>query len=354
MLFISLLMLLLSDTTAVATQSTPSADSYFSLQPDLPANAEVDALAEALRQAPTNANRLKLASLYIKGSKMPGFGDWFHYAESLLEQYKAAATDIDYVLLLSDIKQQQHHFTEALSLLDKIFQQQPQHLQASLMAARIYLAIAETDLAQKACNRLMAVDIFLFSVCSYEVVGRKGQWQTAYNALNTLYSRHSTLDDALTIWVRGILAEQAEQLRQDNVALTWLTPILEQAPTSLWLKWADLSLRTGNAALLYEKMTSFAFVETLEDGLMLRLAIAEQNLQLPAHFQTIIHERMALRLIRQDQDHAADLVHYFLTLAPDPKLAWHWANVNYESAKEPDDKKLLELSQQALLAMTKE
>lgn len=355
MLFLTIVFFLLTEPTAIEVQGSVNKDDYFILKPDLPADTELEKSIEMMRINPSNTNRLKLASLYLKGSKMPGFGDWFHYGEALLAQYDTEyGLDISYLLLLSDMKQQQHQFEQALQVLNKIFKQQPQHAQASLIAARIYLAVDNTKLAQNACNRLMTRDIFLFSVCSFEVLGRKGEWQQAYNSLFDLYSKHFELDTELVIWIQGILAEQAEQLGYLDTALEWLTPILDQAPTSLWLKWADLSLKNDNALHVYEKLTNLALVDSLEDSLMLRLAIAEQHLKRPAHFQTIIHERMALRLIREDEDHAADMVHYFLTLKPEAQLALKWAKINYKSAKEPDDKKLLQLSQQALLAMAEE
>lgn len=355
MFLVTLFFLTLSNPVTLEEQSTPDTEAYFTLQPELPNNAELNIHLENMRIEPSNANRLKLAEFYIKGSKMPGFGDWFHFAEALIEPYAANdGLDINYLLLLSDMKQQQHKFTEALTLLDGIFKIQPQHEQANLIAARIYLAIDNTTLAQTSCNRLMTRDIFLFSVCSFEVLGRKGEWQQAYRSLFELYSKHFELDTELVLWIQGILAEQAEQLGYVDTALEWLTPILGQAPTSLWLKWADLSLKNDNALQVYEKLTSLGVVDTLEDSLMLRLAIAEQKLKKTSYFQAIIHERMALRLIRQDKDHAADLVYYFLALKPDPQLALHWAKINFETAKEPDDKKLLLLSQQALLATTEE
>ena len=353
----SLMYLLLFLTQPVAIDNTKLVNDevVFTLKPELPTNQEIDNLLEIMRTNPTDNVRLRLASLYIQGSKLPGYGDWFHYADSLLMQYVPSGTaSIDYLLLLSDIKQQQHHFSESLYLLDQVFQAQPQHIQASLIAARIHLAMHNTDLAQKSCQRLLSKDIFLFSVCTYEVLGRKGEWQTAYEALYALHAKHYELEPALDIWIKGILSEQAEQLGHISTAIELLKPVLDNAPTSLWLKWADLNLSISNADIVYETLSNLKVVESLEDSLLLRLAIAERDLKRGEHYQTIIHDRMRLRVIRQDTDHAADLAHYFLRLKYDPKLALYWANINYQSAKEPDDKKLLVLSEQALLAMKSE
>ena len=50
----------------------------------------------------------------------------------------------------------------------------------------------------------------------------------------------------------------------------------------------------------------------------------------------------------RDTDHAADLAHYFLRLKYDAKAALHWATINYQTAKEPDDMRLLTLSENAV------
>lgn len=355
MIIIGLCLFCFSILASAETPVQPQSDTVFTLKPELATDHELNLLLAKLRNEPTDTNRLKLARFYLTGAKRPGFSDWQHYAEALIAKISTdKTTNVEYLLLLSDIKQQQHHFSEALVILQDIFMQQPGHLQASLMAARIHLATDQPVLAQQACNRLISKDIFLSSVCSYEVLGRMGKWQQAYELLMNIYTRYSEMDTELMIWIQGILAEQAEQLGYYDTALAWLTPILDIAPTSLWLKWADLSLATDNPQSVYDKLSNLEMVDVLEDSLLLRLAIAEQRIGKMAVFQEHIHERMTLRVLRQDQDHAADLVHYFLFLKPDAAQAYKWAKINFNSAKEPDDKKLLELSQQALVANRQE
>jgi hypothetical protein len=185
-------------------------------------------------------------------------------------------------------------------------------------------------------------------VCSYEVAGRRGNAAQSYPALQQLQLQQRTLLPELDIWLRAILAEQAEMLAQPEQAIAWLTPVLAQAPVSLWLKWADLSLQQQRAANVYAQLQPLQQQYGLTDGLLLRLALAEQALAQGDEYFNLLQQRMQLRMARGDKDHAADMVHYFLRVAPDAKAAWHWAQLNYTSAKEPDDAKLLQAARSAM------
>lgn len=338
---------------ATATEFKPDASQQLMLQAELPVSPQMEQLQQTLQRQPDDSNRLQLAQLYLQGARRPGFDDWFHQAEQLLNSISDDGRGgVDYLLLLADVQQQQHLFTDALLTLTQVFSQQPQHIQASLMAARVYLAMDQLKPAQQACSRLWQQDLFLFSVCSYEVAGRSGDWQRSYLALQQLWQRQQSLPVELDLWLRGILAEQAEQLGFTQAAQQWLAPVLPQAPTSLWLKWADLSLALGQESAVYQQLSSLPHILGVADSLLLRLALAEQRLATKPVFIEQLNQRMQLRLARGDTDHAADLVHYFLYITPDAAAALRWADINYQSAKEPDDKRLLQLSQQAIARTT--
>ncbi|WP_318969278.1 tetratricopeptide repeat protein [Arsukibacterium sp.] len=298
---------------------------------------------------------LELTSLYLQGARQPGFEDWFHEAEQLLDTLSEQHSDVlQYQLLRADIQQQQHQFQAALKTLDAVFENDPQHIYASLMAARIYLATAQHDAAQQACARLWQQDLFLMSVCSFEVAGRRGNWSTSYPALRDLFQRQASIPPAIDIWVRGILAEQAEQLGQLTDAQQWLSPVLAKAPTSLWLKWADLSLKLEDAVQVYNKLALKQQDLRIADSLLVRLVRAEQQMAIlpdnakSQRFSAELAQRVALRIARGDTDHAADLAYYFLHIELDAAAAVHWATLNYQSAKEPDDLALLIQSQRVL------
>ncbi|KKO44132.1 hypothetical protein WG68_16840 [Arsukibacterium ikkense] len=343
----------------------PAADDSLALAAALPLTDRMVELLARLTSEPDKAATLEhatleLSGLYLQGARQPGFDDWFHEAEQWLDTLgNKSAGSINYLLLRADIQQQQHQFQAALQTLQAVLNKDPQHLSASLMAARVYLATAQHQAAQQACARLWQQDLFLFSVCSYEVAGRKGNWSSSYPALEQLYQRQTSIPPAIEIWVRGILAEQAEQLGQMRVAQQWLQPILSQAPTSLWLKWADLSLQLGEAERVFNKLSALQQHLGFADSLLVRLVMAEQQLTAEQHsasqpsFFAELAQRINVRIARGDSDHAADLAYYFLHIKPDAAAALHWAELNYQSAKEPDDLALLKQSKQAFTQSNK-
>ena len=326
----------------------PVATDVLQLGKALPQTPEMQALQLKQLQQPHNDTlRLHMAALYLQGARKPGFDAWFHEAQSLLQSLSdQAKTTALYGLLQADIQQQQHQFDAALLTLKQVMAQTPDNVNASLMAARIYLARDNTDGAQRACARLWQ-ELFLFSACSYEVAGRRGNVAQSYPALQRLYQQQQAMPLALDIWLRGILAEQAELFNLPEQAIAWLAPVLPDAPVSVWLKWADLTLQQGNADEVYQKLQALHENAGLSDGLLIRLVLAERATEQGERFMAQLEPRIALRLARGDTDHATDMVHYFLQLQPDAKAALHWAKLNYASAKEPDDASLLRRAQDA-------
>jgi tetratricopeptide (TPR) repeat protein len=354
MKFVSFLLILLSFSSWSVQLAKPEPTELLMFSVQTPLSPEMQRFAEQLKNTPGNDTlRLKLIRLYLQGARSPGFDDWFHQAEMLLAEVTAAGrVDTQYWLQLADMQQQQHQFDSALSSLEHVLANLPTDTNASLMAARIYLAQDKSAQAQQACARLWQ-QLFLFSVCSYEVAGRKGNAEQSYPALQLLFHRQDDVPAALDIWARGILAEQAEMIGKPQDALAWLVPILPQAPVSLWLKWADLALQLNQSALVYQQLAELHEQYGLNDALLLRLVLAERIQQAArSAFAAELASRMNLRIARGDKDHAADMVHYFLKVKPDAAAALHWAKINFETAKEPDDKRLLQLSQQAVLQTT--
>lgn len=326
----------------------PADHQQFTVQTVLPLTVQMQQLLQQAQQHPTDESKLAVARQYLSGARQPGFDDWFYQAEQVLDTISVEGKKRqDYLLLMADIQQQQHQFAAALRTLESVFITEPHHINASLMAARIYLAQHQPDAAQRSCNQLWQQDLFLFSVCSYEVAGRKGEWGKSYAALTRLWQREQPLPAELDIWLRGILAEQAEQLNMPDTARQWLTPVLQSAPTSLWLKWADLSLAAAADEEVYQQLAAQHQTIGLSDGLLLRLVLAAQTLNKTGQYSVELEQRIALRLARKDTDHAADLAHYFLRVKPDPQAALHWARLNFQTAKEPDDVRLLQLSTEA-------
>ena len=135
---------------------------------------------------------------------------------------------------------------------------------------------------------------------------------------------------------------QAEHERVDGAAGGRMGGRAEGGVRPPSLDWQRLAL--GQGEQVYQQLNALATDNAVADSLLLRLARAEQQLAKAPVFTEQLHQRMQLRLLRGDTEHAADLVHYFLHISPDATAALHWAELNYQTAKEPDDEYLLQLS----------
>ncbi len=100
--------------------------------------------------------------------------------------------------------------------------------------------------------------------------------------------------------------------------------------------------------------------DSFDDALLLRLALAEQSLNLPLDsvlnsnhnaesnaWQQRLTQRIEIRLQRNDTAHAADIARYYLDISPDASKALHWAKINWQQAKLGPDKQILERAKAA-------
>jgi hypothetical protein len=291
-------------------------------------------------QSPTLAQIARL----LHQARLPGHSGLFQQAQWQFNQLEVSSADkqqsqrADYWLLRADIAQQQHQFSAALAALQQAEQLQPQP-QIALVRARIALVQAMPKQALSACKSLLAQqELFLFQLCSLEAIGRDGQAAQSYPLLEKL-AKNADIPLPERLYLQATLAEQAEALQQPRAAAAHLWPWLSQAPVPFWNKWADLMLLQDPTAV-YQRLHSLAQTLTLEDSLLLRLARAEQLIETRSQYQDLMAAQIQLRERRKDQLHSADLAYYYLYLQPNQTKAHHYAGINYQQAKEPDDQKL--------------
>ena len=293
-------------------------------------------------------DQVTLAQAYLQLARQPGWSRYFDKAQQLLKNAHTPSSAV-YWLALADSAQQQHQFEDALNYLAKAQQLEPSDINALLMKNRIYLVQNNTTAALAECKKLLGQqELFLLSLCSLEATGRQGKTQDSYKALQLLARQQQTVPLAQQQWLLAVLAEQAEALHQPKQARAWLEQLLfaaqsELAPLPLWVKWADLTLQQ-DAALVYQKLQYLHQQQTLEDSLLLRLALAEKQQGMEQNYQHLMQQRVALREQRQDKLHSADLAHYYLRLVPVPEKALYYARLNFQQAQEPDDQQLLTLA----------
>jgi hypothetical protein len=305
------------------------------------------------RLQPEDPNRvMQLANEYLVQAAQPGQSRLYGVAEALLKPLIENNTDNIAVLLLwAQIQQHQHRFTLAHEILQKILSQQPDNYTAHLLDARLHLIQGNAAAAQAACMRLLGhTDLLTLSACTLEARSTLGdkELSESYAQLQKIISTQGLPDDERKIWILQILADMAVRLQQPQAALDFLSQIKSKNSLSVWVQWADINLALQNNQVVIDELTPLVSTSSqADDSLLVRLAVAEKKLARTTHWQKQVRERIALREQRDDQAHAADLAIYYLDIAPDVDKALHWAERNYQLAREASDKHLLVRAQQA-------
>jgi predicted Zn-dependent protease len=310
------------------------------------------------RLQPQDSNRvLQLVNQYLVQATQPGQSHLYGVAEALLKPLIENNTqDLSVLLAWVQVQQHQHRFVVAQSMLQKILVQQPDNITANVLDARLYLIQGNAASAKSACMRLLGhADLLTLSACTLEarsILGDK-ELSESYAQLQHIVITQGLPEDERQIWVIQILADMALRLQQPQAALEFLNQIKSKNSLSVWVQWADVNLAVQNHQSVINELTPLVSTSSqADDSLLVRLAIAEKKTASTTHWQTQVSERIALRELRDDQAHAADLAIYYLDIAPDATKALHWAERNWQQAREASDKQLLLRAQQAAGAAT--
>lgn len=286
---------------------------------------------------------LQQANRYLIKASLPGQAGLYGFAEATLKPLVNKQTvDTEVLLAWARLQQHQHAFSAALAALDEVLQQDPSNISGNLLAARIYLIQQNYDGARKACMRLLgSADLFTTSACALEVASYNGELEASYKQLAQLVDRQGLPDDERAPWATQMLADMATRLGKSKAAAQWLDQQLTGADVSYLAQWADAQLAIdAPKRVLAHLQPIVEAAPAMDDALLLRLAKAEKTLG-GSHWQPLLAERVKLREMRQDTQHASELADYYLHIDPKPEKALYWARLNWQSAREPADEQLL-------------
>lgn len=300
----------------------------------------------------------------IQGQK-PGIQNIHHAkAETLLPRlYDEQGTSADYLYLKARLVQHQHEFDQANDLLDSLLIKSPRHAGAWLLKASILLVQSEHKAASEACKQLFGLtDLLLATSCVLEIQSHDQESLPAsYQKMQLVLERFNSqqtkpllneLQNQL-IWMVQLTADMALRSGLPEQALTFLSRFeLAEMPLSFIALWADAQIMANNHQQVLTVLSPIVMSQPFkDDALLVRLAIAEKALlnptntnQPPLRWKPEITKRVEIRLARNDAFHAADIAKFFIYVDPQPIQALHWAKVNYQQAKMPEDKILLEMA----------
>jgi predicted Zn-dependent protease len=308
-----------------------------------PVARELDSLRTNLRRNPRDLeSAVKLATRYIEQGRSEGDPRFLGQAQAILSPWWSEPTPPPAALLLrATIRQNAHEFNEALTDLDQVLAEQPTNAQAWLTKASILQVQARYDEARRACQRLTRLaSAHVLLGCLGDIAGVTGQSAKSRELLRTVLSDPG-LSGREQIWIATILAETAARTGAIREAEESFAEAFKVGTKDQYLlgAYADFLLDQRR----YQDVMSLLRSETRADGLLLRLALAEQALKLPI-FQNHTAElaaRFAAARERGTTVHVREEARFTLALLHDARRALPLAQANWKVQREPTDARIL-------------
>jgi tetratricopeptide (TPR) repeat protein len=285
---------------------------------------------------------LALARDYIALGRTNSDPRYYGYAEALLKPWLSPQNaQPDALVLRATILQNRHDFQPALADLKTALNLNPRLPEAWLTLAAIYEVQGEYARALRSCIALIKFSASLpSSICINSALSLSGQAETAYKQLISGVTDINGEPSEMT-WAYNLLAELAERLNLNKEAEGWYNLALAQNYRNVYLlaSYADFLLDQHR----YEEVLKLLQNETQVDTLLLRLTLAEQQLQ-HQHFEdhaNLIKDKIAAAKARGDTVHQGDESRFALQVLKAPKTALSLAVSNWAVQKEPRDARIL-------------
>jgi Tfp pilus assembly protein PilF len=286
---------------------------------------------------------LRLARLYIEKGRSQFDPRAYGHAEAVLQPWLGPSQAVPEALLLrATVRQNRHDFAAALTDLEAALQLNPRMSQAWLTRAAIQEVQGDYPAALRSCMALSKwAEALPAAVCLNSALGLSGQLETAYQRLSAVVDGATGADQDQLLWARVVLAEMAERLGRRGDAESWYRRALGLGRRNGYLlaTYADFLLDGGQP----EEVVDLLAKETRADPLLLRLALAEQNLgsaDFPTH-QAALADRFAASRLRGDAVHQADEARYALQIAGDSAAGLSLALANWAVQREPRDARIV-------------
>ncbi|WP_346838881.1 tetratricopeptide repeat protein [Microbulbifer sp. SAOS-129_SWC] len=280
----------------------------------------------------------------LRRARRPGQSFYFDIAAARLQPFIEDNTDNPRIWYQwAYLLQHQHQFSDSLQALQRALALSPQNSDMLIMKARVLQVQGRPRQARQACLRLIGnSDLLSAQFCALDAAADSGAPAQQYSALVDAVKRSGLPANGRRSWMAYTLAAMAQRLGKIEQALYWLQQQPDRESSYYWDQWADLQLERGAARQVLQQLSALdTGGNPLDDGLLLRLALAEKQLG-GDHWQQQMAERVELREQRHDNLHAANIARYYLDVCRDAQRALRWAKINFSNAKEPRDRLLLD------------
>jgi hypothetical protein len=243
----------------------------------------------------------------------------------------------------------------ALADLDSILQTVPEHPQALLTRATVQQVRGNFAAAQRDCDALREfVDTVVSTACATSVAGATGALQASYEKLKQTLAAEAEADPRLIAWASTQLAEMAVRAGDFAAAEQHFRAALgrsapgSNAPSQGKSEEKDAYLLAAYADFLLDRQRPKEAIELLQDStradnLLLRYALAQQQLKLPQAAASVaaLGARFEAARRRGERVHLREEARFQLELLRQPQLALRVALENWAVQKEPADARVL-------------
>lgn len=308
-----------------------------------PAAREIRALRTNLTRDPHNLGlATQLATRYIEQGRSEGDPRFLGQAQAVLAPWwNEAMPPLPTLLLRATIRQNAHEFDLALADLDAVLSAQPTNAQAWLTKASILQVQGLYEEARRACQPLLRLaPRYVALACTGDIASLTGQAIKSRELLTGILNR-AGMSNRERLWVLTILAETAARRGEASAAERYFSEARKTGVKDQYLlgAYADFLLDQGRAP----EVVALLQYETRADGLLLRLALAEQALHLPPSrdHTAMLAARFAAGRERGARAHLREEARFTLTLLHDSHTALTLAQANWSIQKEPWDARLL-------------
>ncbi|HEX3631267.1 MAG TPA: tetratricopeptide repeat protein [Casimicrobiaceae bacterium] len=248
------------------------------------------------------------------------------------------------LLLRATIKQSNHDFDGAIADLDRLIGRNPADGQALLTRATLLTVQGNYRAARTDCARIAPLTVpLVYVACDAAPASLSGDADSAYRSLLEMLSGASDTDAALREWALTLAGEIAERRGDHAAAETHFRGALalDSRDPYLIAAYCDFLLDRGRA----REVPPLVEDQTRNDNLLLRLALAEQ--QLPdaasafARHRQDLAERFDAARRRGDSLHRREEARYRLTIEGDARGSLRLARENWQLQREPADLRIL-------------
>jgi hypothetical protein len=285
----------------------------------------------------------RLARADIRSYQASSDPRYLGHAEAKLGAFwDSADPPLPILVLRAKIRASNHDFELALRDLDRALARAPVDAQALFERASIRTVLGRYDEARQDCAALAPLVSELFALgCSTAVRGATGDAHAAASDLTLALSRARDLSEADAAWAASLIGELEVRAGDAEQAERWLKRALAGMPQDAYTLGvlADLLLDLQRPREVVTLLSGFERV----DALLLRLAIAEQELKLSQAKQhrALLAERFSDARQRGSVVHRREEARFELSLQGDPQRALELSLENFHVQREAGDLRLL-------------